>query len=71
LGLVTALAAGLLGFLATLAGVGGKAAIGTGVARTARVGSGIGGVVFFCSANRAWLAMVATRWVSKSSSMRR
>jgi hypothetical protein len=43
LGLVTALAAGLLGVLAALADVGDRAAIGTGVARITRVGFKIGG----------------------------
>jgi hypothetical protein len=43
LGLVTALAAGLLGVLAAFADVGDRAAIGTGVARITRVGFKIGG----------------------------
>jgi hypothetical protein len=43
LGLVTALAAGLLGVLATLADVGDRATIGVGVARITRVGFRIGG----------------------------
>jgi hypothetical protein len=74
LGLVTALAAGLLGVLAALADVGDRAAIGTGVARITRVGFKIGGRGWsgvLLPDEQGMVAMVAARWVLKSSSMRR